>query len=153
MNVIAPVSSIMSTQLLTVNAEDNLNAVSEIFKKHQIHHIPVVAEKQILGIISYSDFSHFVKGMDTYEEKEVKMHRLLNTKAADIMTKGLAKLEPDDRIDVAVNIFKDNRFHALPVVKDDELVGIVTTHDIIQLLADEKILDEYYKMVAIADHK
>ena len=145
MNVIAPVSSIMSTDLLTVKADDNLNAVKDIFEKHRIHHIPVVIGKHIVGIISYSDFSHYVRGVDRYEEKYIKERRLLQTKAADIMTEGLAKLEPEDRIDVAVNIFKENRFHALPVVSDGELVGIVTTHDIIKLLADEKILDEYYR--------
>lgn len=145
MNVIAPVSSIMSTDLLTVKADDNLNAVKDIFEQHRIHHIPVVIGKHIVGIISYSDFSHYVRGVDGYEEKYIKERRLLQTKAADIMTEGLAKLEPEDRIDVAVNIFKENRFHALPVVSDGELVGIVTTHDIIKLLADEKILDEYYR--------
>ena len=146
MNVIAPVSSIMSTNLFTVKADDNLNVVKELFEKHKFHHVPVVIGKQIMGIISYSDFAHYVKGMDGYEEKFIKERRLLQTTAADIMTRGLAKLEPDDRIDVAVNIFKENLFHALPVVKDGELVGMVTTHDIIKLLADEKILDEYYRM-------
>lgn len=146
MNVILPVAAIMSTNLFTVDAEDDLTNVKAIFEQHRVHHVPVVSDKKLVGIISYTDFSHFVKGLDDYEEKYIKERRLRHNKAADIMTKGLAKLEPTDRVDVAIEIFKDNRFHALPVVENDELVGIVTTHDIIKMLSNEKILDEYYQM-------
>jgi acetoin utilization protein AcuB len=55
------------------------------------------------------------------------------------MTKGLAKLNPNDRINIALEIFMVNRFHAVPVVENDELVGIVTTYDIIKALASEPI--------------
>ena len=55
------------------------------------------------------------------------------------MTTGLAKLEPDDRINVALDVFCVNLFHALPVVKDNELVGILTPFDIIKTLAEEKV--------------
>jgi acetoin utilization protein AcuB len=47
------------------------------------------------------------------------------------MTKGLAVLESNDRIGVAIEIFKENLFHAIPIVDDEELKGIVTTFDLI----------------------
>jgi CBS domain-containing protein len=66
--------------------------------------------------------------------------------AEEIMTRKLAKVSPNDRLNVVVEIFKDNIIHALPVVNDeDELVGIITTHDLIQQLAKEKISDSDYK--------
>jgi acetoin utilization protein AcuB len=58
------------------------------------------------------------------------------------MTKGLAKLDPEDRINVALEIFLVNRFHAIPVVKNEELVGIVTTYDIIKTLAGQSVTPE-----------
>jgi acetoin utilization protein AcuB len=51
------------------------------------------------------------------------------------MTKGLATLSPDDRIDIAIEVFRENILHAIPVVENDELVGLITTHDIIEALA------------------
>ena len=61
--------------------------------------------------------------------------RLNNYSAKDIMTKKLAKLDPDDKIIIALEVFKENLFHAIPVVDNEKIVGIVTTFDIIKRLA------------------
>jgi CBS domain-containing protein len=42
---------------------------------------------------------------------------------------------------VALEIFNLNRFHALPVVDDGELVGIITPFDILKALSEEKLAD------------
>lgn len=134
----APVSTIMTTQLVTVGPKDTLMKVKEIFDTHRIHHIPVVHEKKIIGMISKADMLLFIQGVyQTPYDKMLENTRLLHYFADDIMTKGLAKLEADDRINVAIEVFKENLFHALPVVKNGELVGIVTTFDIIRMLSDE----------------
>lgn len=141
MNTFAPISSIMTTHLVTVNPEDTLVRVKEIFDQHNFHHLPVVRFREIVGIISRSDVDHFVGGAthgDAGADRFVENLRLQRAKAQDIMTKGLAKLEPEDRINVALEVFSINRFHALPVVKDGELVGIVTPFDVLRALAQER---------------
>jgi acetoin utilization protein AcuB len=139
MNLLSPVSSIMTSHLIAVNPDDDLSMVKDIFSKHHIHHIPVVRHKTILGIISHHDFENFMKGLSAnYEDRFVNETLMKTHKAKDIMTQKMAKLESTDRINVALEVFKVNRFHALPVVDDGELVGIVTTHDIILALLDEK---------------
>lgn len=139
MDVLAPVSTIMSRNLLTVNEKDKLSAIKEIFDQHKIHHIPVVRFKKIVGIISKTDFLYFMRGFTQNEEDRfVNDARLKAYTADEIMTTGLAKLEPTDRINVALEIFKINMFHAIPVIDNEELVGIITTHDIIRTLAEEK---------------
>ena len=40
-------------------------------------------------------------------------------------------VSPDDTIKDAAEVFAKREFHALPVVEDDKLVGIITTTDII----------------------
>ncbi|MCS6928132.1 MAG: CBS domain-containing protein [Saprospiraceae bacterium] len=136
MNVFAPVSTIMVTDLVTVNPEATLREVKRIFETHSFHHLPVVNFRKIVGIVSRTDYDRFVGGLHRVGMMEDEV--LDNTRVEEIMTTGLGKLEPDDRINVALEIFSKNWFHALPVVRNDELVGIVTTHDIIRALLNEK---------------
>jgi acetoin utilization protein AcuB len=136
------VSAIMTTDLVTVNPEDNLLAVKKIFSEHSFHHLPVVRFRKIVGIISKTDFNRFADGVShAVEDKLINDSRLERVKAEDIMTKGLGKLDPDDRINVALEIFSHNWFHALPVVENDELLGMVTTQDIIRAILEEKPAD------------
>ena len=140
MNVLAPVKSIMTTKLITVNPKDKLTVVKEIFDTNKIHHIPVVRYKEIIGIISKSDFLHFLRGFNRNEEDRfVNEARLRVYNAEDIMTTGIAKLTPDDRINVALEIFMENLFHAIPVIENGDLVGILTTLDVIRALAGEEV--------------
>jgi acetoin utilization protein AcuB len=133
------VSTIMSTNLLTVHPKDTLADVKEIFDTHKIHHLPVVKYKEIVGIVSKSDLLQFLRGNQNDPYAEVfENSRLKSFTAGEIMTQRLAKLESDDRISVALEVFKENLFHAIPVVDDGELVGLVTTYDIIEALAEDE---------------
>lgn len=131
----------MTSNLVTVNPQDKLTAVREIFDKNNIHHIPVVRYRKIVGLISKTDFLHFLRGFNQNDEDRfVNEARLRAYTAEDLMTKGLAKLSPDDRINVALEIFLENRFHAIPIVNEkEELEGILTTFDVIKALAQEKV--------------
>lgn len=140
MNIVAPVSTIMSTRLVTVTPEDNLEKVRACFEENNIHHLPVVRYKQIVGIISSTDFNHFLRGFTRNEHDSLlEGVRLRAWKAQDIMTEGLAKVESNDPIRTTLEVFKTNRIHALPVEENGQLVGIITTYDIISALAEEPI--------------
>lgn len=140
MNIFAPVSSLMTdySQLVTVSPDESLAKVKEIFDTHKFHHIPVVHFREIVGMISRNDFEHFMGGASHYEEdRYVNQLRLERTKVAEVMTKRLGKVAPDDRINVVLEVFLVNRFHALPVVENNELVGIITPFDIMRELAKQ----------------
>ena len=141
MNILAPVKSIMSSKLITVNPEDKLSRIQEIFDQNNIHHLPVVRFKEIIGLVSKTDFLHFIRGFNQNEEDRfVNEARMRAYTAQDIMTTGLAKLNPNDRINVALELFMVNRFHAVPIVAEgNELVGILTTFDIIKAAAQEEV--------------
>lgn len=141
MNILAPVKSIMSSKLITVNPEDKLSRIQEIFDQNNIHHLPVVRFKEIIGLVSKTDFLHFIRGFNQNEEDRfVNEARMRAYTAQDIMTTGLAKLNPNDRINVALELFMVNRFHAIPIVAEgNELVGILTTFDIIKAASQEEV--------------
>ncbi len=133
MNIQTPVSEIMTTQLITAKADELVIKVKSLFKENNIHHIPVVDElDQLLGIISKEDFlklSYYVS-LDT-GEKSFSEKWYDNTKANEIMTEYPVTLDMEDTVGLAADIFMANKFHALPVIENNQLVGIVTTHDIL----------------------
>jgi acetoin utilization protein AcuB len=54
------------------------------------------------------------------------------------METDLCTLEPGDSLEVAIEIFRENLFHAIPIVEEDELAGILTPIDILNLLIQEQ---------------
>lgn len=145
-NLLSPVKEIMSTNLITVDKDATLEKVKEIFADNKIHHIPVVKNAELIGIISKSDFLFFRRGFG-YGEKIIETIRLKRHFVHEIMTTGIAKLEEDDKVNVALEIFKENLFHAIPVVSNGKLRGIVTTYDIINALAESNgAIAEYAKV-------
>ena len=140
MNLLAPVSTIMETNVITVSQNDDLWTVAQILHKYKIHHVMVVEGRKLLGVVSSSDVL-LRRNHDSLADDEgmLKAHVV-----KDIMTTGLGKLEPSDRINVAIKVFRENMFHALPVVEDDELVGVLTTFDFIKHLdEDEEVIESY----------
>ena len=138
MNLISKVETIMSTDLITVHEDDTLAKVDEIFRTNKIKHLPVVHTRRLMGIISKTDFNYFKKGIENSDQA------LESTRCDEIMTKGVATLSVDDKINVAIEVFKENLFHAIPIMEDDRVVGIVSTHDIMKAISkDNEVTNKY----------
>jgi len=129
-----PVSSIMTTKLQTVRPDDSVYKVMEIFRQFGFHHIPVVDEgEKLVGIISREDFLRISYELSLSTSSKTYSKVTYRTmKVEEVMTTKPIALEPEDTIGLAADIFLANEFHALPVVEDDTLVGLVTTHDLLQ---------------------
>jgi len=134
MNTSAPVSTIMTTQLMTLHPDDSFQAVKKLFEEKNFHHLPVVEPGgKLVGIISKEDLykvAYILTLNTTGPTYSVKQMDSLT--ARDVMTKYPIFLDPDDSIGLAADIFLANKFHALPIVEDDILVGILTTHDLLR---------------------
>lgn len=142
MNLLAPISTIMTRELVTISPDVSISDIGKLFLKYKFHHLPVVENDQLVGIVSKSDYLFFRRGYSNetvLDEQRVNKH-----KAHEIMVKGIAKLESTDRINVTLEVFKENLFHAIPIVDEDRLVGIVTPIDIIRHLADDKEVTKEY---------
>lgn len=137
MNLLSPVSTIMTTKIVTAKPDDSLLNVKEIFKKYGFHHLPVIDDGKLVGMLSKSDFLFFQRGFNNGEDK-FDIYRLKTHRVDQIMTKKLATLGPNEKLNVALEVFKENLFHAIPIVKKKKLVGLLTTFDIITHLADDK---------------
>lgn len=144
MDIKAPVSTIMTTELLTVLPEDPLAKAKMAFDQFRIHHLLVVDEEEkLVGILSKTDLLYFLDFIDKEShEPYLTELRLKNYRVEEIMVKKPFSVSETDSIKAVLEVFKENLFHALPIMKGNKLVGIVTTHDVIKaLLENHKLLE------------
>lgn len=132
-----PISEIMTTNVITLNVSDTLEKAEKLFKKHTIRHIPVVEGKNILGMLSYSDLLRisFADVSDDESHVDNFVYDVFSIK--QVMAKNMYTVPPYATIKEVAKMLAKKEFHALPIVEDNELVGIVTTTDLINFLVEE----------------
>lgn len=133
-----PVSTIMSKHLIALNRSDDLEYAEMLFKRHKIRHIPVVSGEVIVGILSYTDLLR-ISFADAVDESESEVDTLVyNMFTIDqVMAKHVVTVNSQTSIKEVAKILATREFHALPVVDDGILVGMVTTTDLINYLIDQ----------------
>jgi len=129
------VGQVMTTPVKTLSPTDTMDKAQELFRKNNIHHIPIVKDKKVLGIISQTDYLKVLHGFTLFKTQKSELYNsaiLRSLLVSEVMTKQVATLHPEDTVEVAAGFFKENLFHALPIVDGKgELVGILTTYDLI----------------------
>lgn len=129
-----PVSQIMSTDLVTLNPAQNLYDAEKLFLKHKIRHIPVVEGKKLVGVVSYSDLLKISYADVTEGEEEVESVVYDMFTIPQVMAKAPITVTSDTTIKEVAEILTKQTFHSIPVVENEELVGIVTSTDLINYL-------------------
>lgn len=133
-----PVSTIMTSNVIKLNLSDDLTKAESLFKKHHIRHIPVVSGNAIVGMLSYTDLLRISFVDAVFDDEEIVDATVYNMFSIDqVMAKNLIKVSPDTTIKEVAEILSQREFHALPVVLDELLVGMVTTTDLIKYLIDQ----------------
>jgi len=129
------VSEVMSTKLITVDKDQFLIDVKEIFETHHLRHIPVVSNDKLVGILSLLDFMRLTFG-DSNDAEALSINEKLykNVTVEKVMTENPMSLKPDATIKEAAALFDLNMFHSIPITENGELKGIITTIDVIHFL-------------------
>jgi CBS domain-containing protein len=142
MKRLEPVSKIMTKELITLSLRDDLYKAEKMFKEHHIRHIPVVKNRHIVGMLSLNDLKR-ISFLDSYDADEIKIDNAIYNMLSieQIMVKNPIKVTSNITIKSVVEILSKNEFHALPVVDNDILVGIVTTTDILLYLLKQYELE------------
>lgn len=131
------ISHIMTTDLTTVTRENSLRDVKHILSDHNIRHIPVIENHKLIGIISRTDIMRLSFGslFENQENADEAMFDML--KIEQVMTSRLETVNSDMTIKDVAQLLTEREYHALPVVDNNELKGIVTTTDIIRYLLEQ----------------
>ncbi|MBT8261702.1 MAG: CBS domain-containing protein [Bacteroidia bacterium] len=130
-----PISSIMTREVVTLNNTDTLEMAEHLFKSKKIRHIPIVRGPHVIGILSYTDLLR-ISFADAFSEDTHEVDTSVYTlfTIEQVMARNLVSVNSNTTIKEVAEIFAVREFHALPVVDDNRLVGIVTTTDLIKFL-------------------
>lgn len=131
----ASISTIMTKDIIVLNKDDDLEKAELLFKRHKIRHIPVVKEEAIIGMLSYTDLLR-ISFADAVDETETEVDSLVYNmfSISQVMVKNVVTVSSDITIKEVAKVLATKEFHALPVVDNGILVGIVTTTDLINYL-------------------
>ncbi len=133
-----PVSIIMTKNVITLNHTDDLATAERLFKSKNIRHIPVVSGSSIIGMLSYTDLLRisFADSIGRDDDSvDTTVYNLFTIE--QVMAKNLVSVPSTGTIKEVAEILAKKEFHALPVVDDGKLVGIVTTTDLINYLLEQ----------------
>jgi len=132
-----PISHIMTKTVVTANENDDLKTVVELLKKNAIRHIPIVRGKDVVGIISRTDINRLTFGA-LFEGQEGADEAILDMLTIpQVMTSKPKTVSSDTIIRDLAEIFVKEDFHALPVVDNGQLKGIVTTTDVVKYFLEQ----------------
>lgn len=125
------VAQIMTSTVITVGLDDSLKTVKKIFDNERFHHLLVIDEGKLFGVISDRDlFKAISPGLGTRFET-VKDTATLNKKVHQIVTRKPITLTPQSKMREAIVIFNQHPISCIPIVNNNhEAVGILSWRDI-----------------------
>jgi CBS domain-containing protein len=133
----SPVTHIMVTDPVTIDVSQDLGDVRRALSSQRFHHLPVLRDGKLAGMISTNDLlKHGLGDLDAAGNGFVDQH--LGIEA--IMQKDVIRISHRATVAEAARILSAGGFHALPVVDHDgRLQGLLTSTDLITFLLEEPV--------------
>ena len=124
------VASIMTRNVLTVEMDYSIQIIRDIFKNFEFHHILVLKNHKLIGVISDRDL------IDKEEHDTIT----LDKKAHEIMSRNLITVDVETSMEKASDLLLENYISCLPVISPQSSVeGIVSWKDILKFYSKNKI--------------
>lgn len=144
------VRDIMTTDVTTVKPETSIRELAEIFETKHFGSLPVVDdEANLVGIVSSSDLVEqgrnlhiptvislfdWVIPLGGERTLERDLQKITAQTVGEICSREVVTINPADSLGTAADLMSTHKLHALPVVENSRLVGIIARMDIIRNL-------------------
>jgi len=120
---------IMTEKPIIAKKDYSVWDVAKMMCRGGFRRLPVTDNGILVGIVTPFDvLSFLVRG------ERVSKHKLQSTKIERIMNRFVTTIEPEVPVDTVISVMKNKKVGGLPVVEDEELVGIITERDILNAL-------------------
>jgi len=129
------VSDLMTREPITISPDTNLLECAKLMVRKRVGCLLIVKKKRLVGIISKKDILWAL--VKKTKEDLSKIH------AIEISPRKIATIRPDATVEEAMNKMKKLKFQKLPVIQNNEFIGLITSRDILNFHPEfYKELDE-----------
>ena len=127
----------MTTNPVTVTEDTSVDKALALMKEKQVRRFPVVNKHgKLVGIVSENDLLYASPSPATSLSVYEIPYLLSKIKMRDLMTKKVLTVAEDTPLEEAARIMADNKIGGMPVVRDGELVGIITETDMFKVFLE-----------------
>jgi acetoin utilization protein AcuB len=125
----------MTTDPITVGPDTSVMKASQIMKENNVRRLPVVDEAgKLAGIVSDRDLKEASPSKATTLDVHELYYLLSELKVKDIMSKRVVTIGPEDTVEKAAVILLEHKITGLPVMKDSQVVGMLSQGDVFRVL-------------------
>ncbi len=132
------VKDFMKRDPITVKKDDSFRYALKLIRKEGIKHLPVLEGKRVVGIVTDRDLRQAAPSPATSLEIHELNYLLERLEVEAIMTKRVITVTPESKLHDAAKLLIARKIGCLPVVEQDELVGIITETDILRAYIEQK---------------
>jgi len=149
-NSMKTAKDIMTTDLVTVSPDMEITRAAELLIENRINGVPVVdISGKLVGILCQSDlivqqkklpipslftFLDGIIALTSMKQLEKEAQKITATTVVHAMTRNPVTVKPDTAIETLAELMADKKFHTLPVVDNEKLIGIIGKEDILRTL-------------------
>lgn len=134
------VADVMTKSVISVDASVSINEAAKMMEDAKVGAVIVMENNTPVGIVTDRDFAVKVVAHAYHISSPVKQ----------IMSSPLLSINSDESVRTASDLMHDRGVRKLPVIDDENVVGIITATDIVNLLAvcvEEDMRDMYFHSV------
>jgi acetoin utilization protein AcuB len=132
-----PVVEVMTDRVVTVDMDDRLGVVRDIFQRVRFHHLMVLERERLVGIISDRDlFAALSPYLGRASETERDL-ATLEKRAHQVMSRHPVTIGTATTLGEALECFNTSGMSCLPVVNDDGgVAGVMTWRDLVRAIGE-----------------
>jgi acetoin utilization protein AcuB len=146
------VRELMSNGVTTIGAGASCQEAVERMFQGKVRHLPVIeADGRMVGIVTDRDLRHQLFARGTFEHGERHVDELLRTiPIREVMSSPVISVGPEEPLEAAARLMREDKIGSLPVVEDGRPVGIITETDLLRQIcrADKCSPDVEYIVVS-----
>jgi len=124
----------MTEAVLALETFDSIAVARRLMAKHRVNQLPVLDNDRLVGIVTDRDIRDaYPTSLMINRAEEIDRFADKIT-VEEVMTHDVFVVRPDTALVTAVGLLRRHRIGAMPVIKDQKLVGIITRSDILDFV-------------------
>ena len=129
------VAQIMSEKVVTALPKTTIFEAEKTMVTQGFRRLPIISDGKVIGIITAMDIIRFFGTGDVFKYLQSgTIIQVLSTPALEIATKEVLTIQPNADVGQAAKIMREKNIGAVPVVRNEKLVGIITERDFFKMI-------------------